>query len=269
MIPSKHYVKDLNLYEKSFTEGFIHFYGELKNYNLLALLPSYLEREGSSLVYMADKLIEKIKNSGGEGGFYLYNHNELLDKIISLTPQSTQTLEKNRDSLPFAKRKTILLGVSFALLDFGKYIQNIADESLKKEALAATKNIIIIETGGMKGRGKELSRNELHTALKNMYQTSAIHSEYGMAELLSQAYLQNGEKFSTPPWLKILVRDLYNPFKISTLGNGAINIIDLANIDSCCFIETEDMGSIYEDNSFTIDGRCTNSELRGCNMLLE
>lgn len=271
MVPSRHYVKDLRLYEKSFTKAFEHFYGPLKNYNLLALLPSYLEREGSSLVYMADKLIAEIKKEGGDGGFYLYNHKELLEKLLELCN-------------PSSLKKTILLGVSFALLDFAAYVTD--DECFAKEQIknGALSNLIIMETGGMKGRGKELSRNELHSFLSDAFCSPHIHSEYGMAELLSQAYLKGGEVFQTPPWMKVFVRDLYNPFKISMKGKGGINIIDLANIHSCCFIETEDMGTLFSkalhrqektDNAiaagseFSILGRIAHSELRGCNMLLE
>ena len=267
MTPSKHYVKDLGLYEKSFTKGFEHFYGAVGNYNLLALLPSYLEREGSSLVYMADKLINRVKDSGGEGGFYLYNHKELLDKLLEIYCKRTENSSSSK--------KTILLGVSFALLDFAAYL--ISDECLAKDAVknGALRELIIMETGGMKGRGKELSRWELHNILKERIGTPNIHSEYGMAELLSQAYLQEGEYFSTPPWMRIYTRDLYNPFNISTKGKGGINITDLANIHSCCFIETEDLGIVKEDSnictgsSFSVLGRIAHSELRGCNMLLE
>ncbi len=325
MIPSCHYVKDLSLYEKSFMRGFEKFYGPLKNYNLLALLPSYLEREGSSLVYMADKLMAEVKKYGGEGGFYLYNHKELLERLlrietavpteeeksavkakankkaeakagakaesiasveakagakaeteISLAP-SAEIDAKNKERSNI--KKTILLGVSFALLDFAKYVTS--DECFAKESVknGALKNIIVMETGGMKGRGKELSRNELHSLLRDSLKTPFIHSEYGMAELLSQAYCLDGENFVTPPWMNLLVRDLHNPFKMSVQGRGAANIIDLANIHSCCFIETEDLVTISNTHlkisesqqllKFQILGRIAHSELRGCNMLLE
>lgn len=286
MIPSRHYVKDLALYEKSFTKGFEHFYGPLKNYNLLALLPSYLEREGSSLVYMADKLIAEIKKEGGEGGFYLYNHKELLEKLLELAAHAQEATQTPGN---LAVKKTILLGVSFALLDFAAYIT--ADECFAKEQVknGALSNLIIMETGGMKGRGKELSRNQLHSILRDAFHSPYIHSEYGMAELLSQAYLKSGEIFQSPPWMKVLVRDILNPFKISSSESavnnsysgikGGVTIIDLANIHSCCFIETEDLGvlspqqktgsAIITGSEFSIIGRIARSELRGCNMLLE
>lgn len=262
MVPSKHYVRDLSLYEKSFTKGFENFYGPVENYNLLALLPSYLEREGSSLVYMADKLIAEVKRHGGEGGFYLYNHKELLEKLLEVCK-------------PKAQKKTILLGVSFALLDFAAYVTS--DECFAKEQVKnkALKDLIIMETGGMKGRGKELSRKELHGILSSSFHTANIHSEYGMAELLSQCYCLGGETFATPPWMSIVVRDLYNPLKISAEGKGAANIIDLANVHSCCFIETDDIVEIKQKSGnasgtiFKISGRVANSDLRGCNMLLE
>ncbi|MEG2848624.1 MAG: acyltransferase [Bacteroidales bacterium] len=244
MVPSKHYVIEKNLYEQSFVNGFRFFYGDPQEYTILALLPSYLEREGSSLVYMAKTLIEMSKKA--YSGFYLYNHAELFD-VLSL-------LKKRGE-------KTILLGVSFALLNF------IANYNINFP------NLIVIETGGMKGRGKELTRDVLHANLAKGFGVKNIHSEYGMAELLSQAYLKEDGIFNTPPWMKIMIRNLYNPFEyyigedISPIGG--INIIDLANINSCSFIETQDMGKVFANGSFTIEGRIKDSELRGCNMLLE
>lgn len=294
MVPSHHIVQDISIYEQSFRSAFHHFYGE--DFNLLALLPSYLEREGSSLVYMADSLIKEAQQKGNTGGFFLYNHSELLSTLKSLAG------------------KTILLGVSFALLDFATFIKQQIPN--KEERRAIFKDVIIMETGGMKGRGKELSRNELHSTLSDAFATSAIHSEYGMCELLSQAYSfplnnintifaatdnkahiqQNNISatgiFFTPPWMQVVLRDLQDPFKILSFEqkhtthnsesaktlSGGINIIDLANIGSCCFIETEDRGTLYPSATtathsihppFTVDGRIKNSELRGCNMLIE
>ncbi len=241
MTPSSHHVTDVSVYEKSFTKGFELFYGNPQNYTVLALLPSYLERKGSSLVYMAESLIKQ--SNSPLSGFYLYNHDDLYN-----------VLERCKQH-----GKTILIGVSFALLDFvSKYKIDFPE-------------LIVMETGGMKGRGKEIERGELHRILKEGFGVSAIHSEYGMAELLSQAYSQGNGTFQTPPWMKIKIRDLYNPLRnIDTPGTpGGVNIIDLANINSCSFIETEDMGRLFKDGSFTIDGRIKDSELRGCNLLLE
>lgn len=266
MKPSHHIVSDIKLYERSFEEGFKKFYGESGSYNLLALLPSYMEREGSSLIYMAEKLIADTKEYGAEGGLFLYNHNELLSTLKRLAKTS--------------KRKTILLGVSFALLDFATYVtQEIPDASERKAIFC---NTIVMETGGMKKRREELSREHLHKMLEHGFCCKEIHSEYGMCELLSQAYSTNIEGiFSTPPWMKILVRDLQDPFKVyadedSCLPSGGLNIIDLCNIYSCCFIETEDRGRLLTNTNgmqslhrpFTVDGRIANAELRGCNMLI-
>lgn len=244
MIPSRHYVTDTALYERSFTGGFRLFYGDPAGYVILALLPSYLERKGSSLVYMAEKLIQM--SGEPESGFYLYNYPDLYALLEKLKSEG---------------RKTILLGVSFALLDFVA--------SFKTDFPGLT----VIETGGMKGRGRELSREELHNKLAAGFGTAHIHSEYGMAELLSQAYSVKGGLFRTPPWMRVLVRNLYNPFEYYTnydiSPSGGINVIDLANLNSCSFIETEDRGRVYSDGSFTIEGRIQDSELRGCNLLLE
>ena len=251
MVPSHHIVHDISVYEKSFTEGFRLFYGESGTYNLLALLPSYLERKGSSLVYMAEKLIAETKANGADGGFYLYNHDELLSTLKRLQAEGS-------------KRKTILLGVSFALLDFASFVKEQMPDSGERTKIFS--DVIIMETGGMKGRGQELSRKELHTRLGDAFCGSPIHSEYGMCELFSQGYSFGTEWFFTPPWMKVLSRDF-----------GGLNIIDLANIDSCCFIETEDQGRVFPacdgkksvHPAFTVDGRIKNSELRGCNMLID
>ena len=251
MIPSRHIVTDVTIYERSFSEAFRMFYGDSGKYNLPALLPSYLERKGSSLVYMTEKLIAETKQRGAEGGFFLYNHGELLSKLKELSDDSNAQ-----------KRKTILLGVSFALLDFAVFTKEQMPDPEERRKLFS--NVIIMETGGMKGRGEELSRKELHSRLSDAFCGSPIHSEYGMCELFSQAYSFGTEWFFTPPWMRVLTRDF-----------GGLNIIDLANIDSCCFIETEDCGRISNAEkrsvhpAFTVDGRIKNSELRGCNMLIE
>lgn len=240
MEPARHPVAELALYETSFINGFHIFYGNPSDYIILAMLPSYLEREGSSLVYMADTLIRMTGNS--ESGFYLYNSLELFEKLSALKK---------------GNKKVILLGVSFALLDFAN------------EYKIEFPDLIIMETGGMKGRGREIEREEMHKILKNCFGVENIHSEYGMAELLSQAYSNGNGVFMTPPWVKIIIRDFNNPFRPAEAGNrGGINIIDLANVNSCSFIETEDMGIKTAGNGFKILGRIKNSELRGCNLLL-
>lgn len=238
---SKHHITDISLYEKSFIEAFHIFYGDIEEYCVLALLPSYLERSGSSLVYMADKLIKLSKNPNS--GFYLNNYKELSEKL-SLVDKSGQ--------------KILLIGVTYALL----YIAEKFPQQLKKA--------VIMETGGMKGRRKELIRDELHKNLTKAFGVNAIHSEYGMTELLSQAYSKGDGIFKTPPWMKILIRDTYDPFSYVTEGrSGGINVIDLANINSCCFIETKDIGKRLSNDQFTILGRFDNSDIRGCNLMVE
>ena len=237
---SKHLVKELAIYEKSYLKAFHHFYGDIENYCVLALLPSYLEREGSSLIYMAEDLIKKSNNV--ESGFFLENHKEL-----------TEILQKNIKN----NQKTLLIGVSFALLDLAETHQ--IDLS----------NVIIMETGGMKGRRKELTRPELHSIYKKSFNVTEIHSEYGMTELLSQAYSKGNGVFETPSWMKIIIRDINDPF--ATLENnrtGGINVIDLANINSCSFIATKDLGKKSANNQFEVLGRFDNSDLRGCNLLI-
>jgi phenylacetate-coenzyme A ligase PaaK-like adenylate-forming protein len=239
-ITSKHYVSDLNIYEESFFKCFNMFFGNPEDYCILGLLPSYLERNNSSLIYMVKELIQKSNKP--ESSFYL-NEYEQLFKTIS-------ELEKRQQ--PY-----ILFGVTFALLEFS--------ENFPINISYGT----IIETGGMKGRGKELTRAELHEILRQRFQTSNISSEYGMTELLSQAYLKQNEKFEAPPWMKILIRDVYNPFQYVAEGqSGAINVVDLANLYSCSFIETADMGKLHNNNSFEVLGRIDNSEIRGCNLLV-
>lgn len=237
---SKHHVTDLSIYEQSFNLGFQRFYGDIKDYVVLALLPSYLEREGSSLIYMAQHLIEKSGHS--DSGFYLNNLSELQSKLISLDNQG---------------QKVLLIGVSFALLDLAENFQ------------FNLKNTIIMETGGMKGRRKEMIREELHHILKKGFGVSAIHSEYGMTELLSQAYSFGNGIFECPPWMKILIRDPEDAQSyLKTNSTGGINVIDLANINSCSFIATQDLGKKAENNSIEIMGRFDNSDIRGCNLMV-
>lgn len=238
---SKHHVTDLSVYEKSYLNGFFHFYGNIKEYTILALLPDYLERQGSSLIYMVDDLIKHTNDE--KSGFFLKNHQELAEKLTFL--------DKNG-------QKILLIGVSFALLDLvEKYTFNL-------------KNTIIMETGGMKGRRKELIRSELHTLLTTGFGVSHIHSEYGMTELLSQAYSNGNGVFKTPPWMRVLCRD---PEDALTLlphqKTGGINVIDLANINSCSFIATQDLGKTYIDETFEILGRFDNSDIRGCNLMVD
>ncbi|MDD2279067.1 MAG: acyltransferase [Bacteroidales bacterium] len=237
---SKHYVKSLAVYEQSFLEGFRIFYGDVSEYCILALLPSYLEREGSSLVYMANRLIADSQNP--QSGFFLHNPNELIEQL--------EQLEANR-------QPTILLGVTFALLELA------SKHNLK------LKSTIVMETGGMKGRGKELIRSEVHTILKQSLGLSSVHSEYGMTELLSQAYSKGEGVFFTPPWMRIRVRDPYDPFSyLPNERSGALNIIDLANINSCSFVQTDDLGVLHVNGSFEVSGRMDGSQIRGCNLLV-
>jgi hypothetical protein len=232
-------VPDLKIYEQSFLNGFTSFYGPVDEYCILALLPSYLEREGSSLVYMVNELVSRSKHP--DSGFYLYNLEELHQKLT--------ILEKNQI-------KTMLIGVSFALLD------------LAEQAPIPLKNTIIMETGGMKGRRKELIREELHDMLKSAFQVAEIHSEYGMTELLSQAYSQGDGVFRTPPWMKIITRDTEDPLSLQSHGKtGGINIIDLANVYSCSFIATQDLGKTHSNGSFEVLGRFDHSDIRGCNLM--
>jgi len=237
---SKHYVKDLSLYKKSYKNAFQQFYGNVKDYCILALLPSYLEREGSSLIYMITDLIKKSEHK--KSNFFLNNEGFLIDNL--------RFLVKN-------KQKTILFGVSFALLDLAeKYEIDLS-------------NVIIMETGGMKGRRKELTREELHKVYKKSFNVSEIHSEYGMTELLSQAYSKGNGIFKTPNWMKIFIRDINDPFSlIENNKTGGINVIDLANIDSCSFIATQDLGKKNNNGEFEVLGRFDDSDLRGCNMLI-
>lgn len=236
---SRHFISDIELYENSFIKGFEYFYGNIQDYCLIAVLPNYQEQKNSSLIYMINKLIQLTNNK--ESGFYLYNLEHLSKELVKLK-------EKNI--------KTILFGVSYALLDLAeKYPVNIS-------------NAIIFETGGMKGRRKEMIREELHNILKKSFNVNAIHGEYGMTELLSQAYSKGNGLFYTPKWMKILIRETNDPFTIAENNNtGGINIIDLANIESCSFIATQDLGKLNIDGSFEISGRFDNSDIRGCNLM--
>jgi phenylacetate-coenzyme A ligase PaaK-like adenylate-forming protein len=237
---SKHFVTDLSLYEKSFRECFNNFYGNIKDYVILALLPSYLERDGSSLIYMINDMI--VNSNHLESGFYLHDLDALKNVLVHLESQN---------------KKILLIGVSFALLGFVETYQ------LKLN------NTLVMETGGMKGRRKELIREELHNLLKKGFGVNTIHSEYGMTELLSQAYSKENNRFQTPPWMKVITRDTEDALTIQPFGKtGGINIIDLANINSCAFIATQDLGKIHDDNTFEVIGRFDNSDIRGCNLMV-
>ncbi len=240
-ITSQHYVADVKVYRKSFLECFKKFYGEPSQYCFLALLPSYLERDDSSLVFMADDLIKQSKHPSS--GFYLSEYKALAEKLKTLRDQ---------------KQKTILLGVTYALLDMAEQFPIHFPE------------LIIMETGGMKGKRKEMVRDELHSVLRSAFNVERIHSEYGMTELLSQAYSKGNGIYHTPSWMKILIRDMNDPrFYLNTNSTGGINVIDLANIYSCAFIATQDLGKLYNDGSFEVLGRFDNSDLRGCNLMVE
>jgi hypothetical protein len=255
-INSRQFVKETAFYRQSLIDAFEIFYGPAKGWCIIGLLPSYLERKNSSLVFMVDELIRRSGHSSG--GFYLYDHD---------------TLHSTLEMLEAEGQKTLLIGVSFALLDFSaRYPMQL-------------KHTTLMETGGMKGRIQEMVRSELHEILKRRFQLDSIHSEYGMTELLSQAYSKGSGIFHCPPWMKVLVRDEEDPFEIidSRLtppdshrdyrdqnprsAKGAINIIDLANIYSCSFIATDDAGQLYEDGSFEVIGRLDNSDIRGCSLM--
>jgi phenylacetate-coenzyme A ligase PaaK-like adenylate-forming protein len=235
---SEHQIIDVSIYETSFLKTFKMFYGAPDEYIFLALLPSYLERNNSSLVYMTDRLIKESKNT--QSGFFMNNFEELNNRI---------QLSKN------SEKKIFLIGVTYALLDFSEqYPQDLS-------------NATVMETGGMKGRRKEMVRDEVHTFLKEKFNSKSIHSEYGMTELLSQAYSKGDGIFSCPPWMKIFVRDNYDPTLFSETGSGCINVIDLANINSCSFIATGDLGRKTNKDSFEVLGRLQDAEVRGCNLM--
>ncbi|EHO05137.1 hypothetical protein HMPREF9714_03500 [Myroides odoratimimus CCUG 12901] len=240
MITSKHHVTDLDYYEYSFRAAFSHFYGNIEDYVVLALLPAYLEREGSSLIYMVEDLIEGSNQP--ESGFYLHNYEELAKMLIDLDKQG---------------KNVLLIGVTYALLDMIE---------MQKFNLS---NTIIMETGGMKGRRKEMIREELHQVLCEGFGVSKIHSEYGMTELLSQGYSFGDGIFECPPWMDILTRDPEDALTYVEEGKtGGVNVIDLANLNSCSFIATQDLGKKYKDGSFEILGRFDHSDIRGCNLMV-
>jgi phenylacetate-coenzyme A ligase PaaK-like adenylate-forming protein len=240
MSTSKHLVTDVSIYEESYRKGFSQFYGNIEDYAILALLPSYLEREGSSLIHMVDDLIQ-LSNQP-ESGFYLHNYDELIEKLIQLDQ---------------AGQNVILIGVTYALLDL------VEKHSFQLE------NTIIMETGGMKGKRKEMIREELHQKLCEGFGVNAIHSEYGMTELLSQAYSLGEGIFECPSWMQILVRDTEDALSyVRESKTGGINVIDLANINSCSFIATQDLGKKYTNGSFEILGRFDHSDIRGCNLMV-
>ena len=236
---SKHYVSDVSIYEESFLSAFKQFYGSVEDYRIMALLPSYLEREGSSLVYMCDQLIKKSKHP--QSGFYLNNLDQLKKNLQNKTD-----------------KKTLLIGVSYALID------------LVEKGAIKLQNTIVMETGGMKGKRKEMIREELHQILKDGFGLDKIHSEYGMTELLSQAYSKGDGVFESPDWMRVVARSTDDP--LSVLGDnisGGLNIIDLANINSCAFIATQDLGKTLANNQFEVLGRFDHSDVRGCNLLVQ
>jgi phenylacetate-coenzyme A ligase PaaK-like adenylate-forming protein len=240
MITSKHLVTDVSLYEQSYRNAFSEFYGNIEDYAILALLPSYLERSGSSLIYMVKDLIKLSNNE--HSGFYLHNYDDLITKLVELDN---------------AGQNILLIGVTYALLDL-----------IEKQKFKL-KNTIIMETGGMKGKRKELIREELHEILCDGFGVSSIHSEYGMTELLSQAYSLGNGIFECPSWMQILIRDTEDAMTYVSNGKtGGINVIDLANINSCSFIATQDLGKKYPNNSFEVLGRFDNSDIRGCNLMV-
>ena len=237
---SKHLVTDISWYQKSFQKGFAHFYGNIEDYTVLALLPNYLERKGSSLIYMVNDFIQKSKNPNS--GFYLNNLDELTDKLKELNQK---------------QEKVLLIGVTFALLDL-----------IEKQKFQL-QNTIVMETGGMKGRRKEITRLELHKILFEGFGVDKIHSEYGMTELLSQAYSQGNGVFNCPPWMQVLTRDTEDALTILRNNKtGGLNIIDLANYNSCSFIASQDLGKVYNNGSFEVLGRFDHSDVRGCNLMV-
>ena len=238
MAQSRHLVKKISVYEQSFTKGFQQFFGSPSGWCILGLLPGYLERSDSSLVFMVNELIRLSDHP--KSGFYLHDHLKI----------NTVLAELERE-----KQKTLLIGVTFALLDFAeKFAQPLH-------------HTIVMETGGMKGRKEEMTRMEVHNTLKNAWNLPFVHSEYGMTELLSQAYSVKDGIFTCPPWMKVLVREDDDPFIINERGKGLINVVDLANIYSCSFIATDDIGEIYPNGHFAVQGRRDNSDLRGCSLL--
>ena len=238
---SKHFISNLKLYQESFINNFTLNYGDINKYTIIALLPNYYENKDSSLIHMVEKLIKLTKSN--KSGFYLDDYSKLSKKLIELDIKN--------------ERKTILIGVPYALLDLVDFNQ------------FKLKNTIIMETGGMKGKRKEMVKSELHEKLKIGFGVSEIHSEYGMAELLSQAYSKGEGIFESPPWMKIVIRDINDAQNLHfNKKSGAINIIDLANYNSCSFIATDDMGKSINETEFEVIGRVDNSDVRGCNLLV-
>lgn len=238
-INSQHLVKELSIYKESFLKAFKIFYGDIEDWCIIGLLPSYLERNNSSLIVMVDELIKVSKQA--DSGFYLNNYEELNKVLLRLEARN---------------QKTLLIGVTFALLDFSE-----------KFPMKLT-HTIIMETGGMKGRRKELTRAEVHGIITNGLGVEKVHSEYGMTELLSQAYSLGDGLFICPPWMKVVIRDEDDPLTIRSHGRGVLNVIDLANIYSCSFIATDDIGIVNEDGSFEVIGRLDNSDIRGCSLMV-
>lgn len=239
-IQSRHFVPDIHLYEQSFKKAFELFYGNIEQYIIIGLLPSYLERSGSSLIYMCDKLIRDSKDE--RSGFYLQD----FEKIKSIIQEND------------GFKKVLLIGVTYALLDFAEQFP------------FEMENCIVMETGGMKGKRKEMLREEVHSILCDAFHLPKIHSEYGMTELLSQAYSNGNGIFRTPPWMKIMIRETQDPFAyVKTERSGGINIIDLANLYSCSFIASQDLGKLYADERFEVIGRFDNADIRGCNLLVQ
>jgi len=245
-VNSQHFVRDASLYEASFVDGFESMYGPLRDWCIIGLLPSYLERQQSSLVYMVNEMIRRSTHP--HSGFY-------LDEFAALSAVLRQTEAQGQP--------TLLIGVTFALLDFAvAFPQHL-------------RHTVIMETGGMKGRRREITRNEVHAILEKAFDTAAIHSEYGMTELLSQAYSKGQGLFQSPPWMRVGVRDETDPFDLKGFDGietrpvtGAINVIDLANVHSCSFIATDDAGRIHRDGKFEVLGRMDNSDVRGCSLLV-
>ncbi len=238
-IQSKHYVKKTDIYRQSFNKAFELFYGDIKSWCIIGLLPSYLERTNSSLILMVSELINNSEHP--KSGFYLHNFEDLKNVLAELEMQ---------------QQKTLLIGVTFAMLDFSE----IHPMQLK--------STIVMETGGMKGRREELTRTEVHAILCRNFGIATIHSEYGMTELLSQAYSKGSGRYYCPPWMKVMIRDEEDPLAVKEKGRGILNIIDLANVDSCCFIATDDTGTVFEDGSFEVHGRIDNSDIRGCSLMV-
>lgn len=245
-INSKHLVKEAAVYETSFNRAFRRFYGAVEDWCVIGLLPAYLERQGSSLVYMVDRLIQSSNHP--DSGFYLYDFEKLQGVL--------QRLEKEQ-------QKVLLIGVTFALLDFAAQYPTPLNHT------------VMMETGGMKGRREELIRPQVHELLQQAFGPQAIHAEYGMTELLSQAYSKGEGLFSCPPWMQVLIREEEDPLSVHVAGHavkkplsGAINIIDLANVYSCSFIATDDAGQLYADGQFRVMGRLDNSDIRGCSLMV-